>query len=125
MRYQGMELFLKKSTRLNYDPREHAIDAYIIARKTKSPSEALQATKIFALSNFFVFTENLTHNEGLDSHEVRSMLKRKVLEFAGVLDFTEEQCEQNRNLKMKYGDCSTACYRPSKTLEQLINILSN
>lgn len=95
--FKGDSFFMSKSKAINYDPKQNSIDAYIVARQTKSPTESLQAMKIFALSNFFTFTENLSHNENLNALEMRNILRRKIFEFANVLDLTEEQCERVKN----------------------------
>ncbi|MNN48198.1 hypothetical protein D3C81_1626650 [compost metagenome] len=124
MNYQVSHSLFKESGHLNYDPKEHTMNAYIIARKTKNPEDALQATKIFALSNFFIFTENLTHNENLTSKQIRSVLRKKILEFAQILDSNEEEFEKKRISKIRCINRSNSI-SVSKEIENVLNILLN
>ncbi|MMZ55306.1 hypothetical protein D1872_171520 [compost metagenome] len=99
------DFLLRKPLFSNYDPKKHSIEAYILARQKMLPADAVDAIKIFALSNFFTFAENLSHDQMLSSDQVRSTLKKKLFEFGSVLDLTVEECEKSLESKTDISRC--------------------
>lgn len=80
----------------DYDIKQLSSNAYILARQTMTQEEAINAAKIFTLSSFFSFAENLSHDKRISSDEARKIMKRKIFEFANVLDSGAENFENSK-----------------------------
>lgn len=96
-----MSDFIGGKREWDYDINKLSSNAYKLARKTMTQEEAINAAKIFTLSSFFSLTENLSHDKRINSDEAIRILKRKIFEFANVLDFGIENLENSENSKVR------------------------
>ncbi|WP_375102220.1 hypothetical protein ACDZ28_00015 (plasmid) [Paenibacillus sp. RS8] len=85
----------------DYDIKQLSCNAYILARQTMTQEEAINAAKIFTLSSFFSLVENLSHDKRINSDEARKIMKRKIFEFASVLDSGVEKFENSKKSKVR------------------------
>ncbi|MDF1587098.1 hypothetical protein [Marinimicrococcus flavescens] len=99
----GMSLkigdFIGGNKEWDYDIKKLSSNAYIIARQTMSQEESINAAKMFTLSSFFTLTENLSYDKRITSDQARRILKRKIFEFASVLDSGIDSFENPKHPK--------------------------